>query len=385
MHITVMYAIYYHKIYVNLGSIIMNQEKAALTALHGIRGLGNRSLWKLKALMGDFRSVLYADRKQFMGVNLPDEVVQAILDLPKLDVLEEQLDKITRQGIRIITFDEEDYPYLLRDISNPPYILYARGNINLTGHLCLAIVGSRIATAYGKMAAHKFARELVQNDVVIVSGMARGIDTEAHLGALEGQGPTIAVLGSGLDIIYPPENRRLFQEICANGIVISECPLGMAPEPGNFPSRNRIISGLSRGVIVAEAMEKSGALITADFALEQGRDVFAIPGPINSKTSAGTNNLIKQGAKLITCVEDVLEEYYFHNNEKSKDQQQLRLLLLDKNEEIIVECIESQPVHFDEILAATGLEIGTLSTILLKLEFEGIIKSLPGNSYVKIF
>lgn len=363
-----------------------NYEKAALVAIHSIKGMGNRSLWRIKETFGSFQSILSTDSEQLKAIKLPDEVIKAVADLRESGKLELELEKISKQAVKVMTFEDEDYPQLLRNISNPPYVLYAQGNISLAGDLCLAMVGSRNATPYGKMAARKFSLELVQNNITVVSGMARGIDTEAHLGALEGKGPTIAVLGSGLDVIYPPENQRLFKQICENGLVLSEFPLSTAPEAGNFPARNRIISGLSRGVIVVEAMEKSGALITADFALEQGRDVFAVPGPINSKTSEGTNNLIKQGAKLITSVEDVLEEYFFHNNEKELYSiKQPKLLMLDKNEEIIVECIESQPVHFDDILAVTGLEIGVLSTILLKLEFEGIIKSLPGNSYVKVF
>lgn len=363
-----------------------NYEKAALAALHSIKGLGNRSLWNIKSALGSFQLCLKAESEQLKAINLPPEVIREILNLEqKADPLQ-VLEKIRKRGVELVSFEDESYPHLLRNISNPPYVLYTKGDITLAGNLCLAVVGSRTATTYGKMAARKFGLELVQNNTVIVSGMARGIDTEAQLGALEGNGHTIAVLGSGLDVIYPRENTGMFNQICESGLVLSEYPLGTAPDAGNFPARNRIISGLSRGVIVIEAMEKSGALITADFALEQGRDVFAVPGPINSKTSAGTNNLIKQGAKLVTSVEDVLEEYFFHNNKsETSSLKQQKLLLLDKNEQVIVECIESQPRHFDSILDETGLDIGILSTLLLKLEFEGIIKSLPGNSYVKIF
>ena len=212
--------------------------------------------------------------------------------------------------------------------------------------------------------------------------MARGIDSEAHRGALEA-GKTIAILGSGLNVIYPPENRKLFEEIMASGLVISEFPLYTHPEPLNFPLRNRIISGLGRGVVVVEAKEKSGALITADFALEQGRDVFAVPGPINSKTSAGPNNLIKQGAILVTGIEDILEEYY-DINYTPETLQQNRLLLLDDNEKLILKKLAHESLHFDELIQNCGLEIGTLSTALFKLEIEGIIKSLPGNYYVRI-
>lgn len=362
-----------------------NYEKSALCALHSIKGLGNRSLWHIKSTLGSFELCLRAESDQLKTINLSPEVINEILNIRQKAEQQKQWQIIREKGFDAISFEDESYPRLLRNISNPPYILYAKGDITLADNLCLAVVGSRTATTYGKMAARKFGLELVQNNTVVVSGMARGIDTEAQLGALEGNGHTIAVLGSGLDVIYPRENTKMFNQICETGLVFSEYPLGTAPEPGNFPARNRIISGLSRGVIVIEAMEKSGALITVDFALEQGRDVFAVPGPINSKTSVGTNNLIKQGAKLVTSVEDVLEEYFFNNESEKNNLKQQKLLMLDNNEEMIVECIESQSKHFDCILEETGLDIGMLSTLLLKLEFEGIIKSLPGNSYIKIF
>lgn len=363
-----------------------NHEKRALCALHSVKGIGNRTLWHIKSAFGSFEKCLEADSDQMKAINLSPEVIKEILYLKHNPEQLKEWERIQQKGIQVICFEDSDYPVLLRSISNPPYVLYVIGDISLTENLCVAVVGSRIATAYGKMASRKFGLELVQNNITVVSGMARGIDTEAQLGALEGNGHTIAVLGSGLDVVYPRENIRIFKQICETGLAVSEYPLRTPPDAGNFPARNRIISGLSRGVMVIEAMEKSGALITVDFALEQGRDVFAVPGPINSKNSAGTNNLIKQGAKIITSVEDVLEEYFVYNNESEfKEVKQQKLLLLDKKEEMIVECIESQSKHFDSILEETGLEIGTLSTLLLKLEFEGIIKSLPGNSYVKMF
>ncbi|HHV16319.1 MAG TPA: DNA-protecting protein DprA [Gelria sp.] len=356
-------------------------EKAILCTIHTIPGLGNRTLWKIMDAFGSFQDFFEADSKTLYSSFLKPEIINNLLEKRKGSP-EILMEKYRSEDIKIVTWDESDYPHNLRNISNPPVILYYRGDIEVTGQICLSVVGSRVATVYGRNTARKLARELAESGIVVVSGMARGIDSEAHRGALEA-GKTIAILGSGLNVIYPPENRKLFEEIMASGLVISEFPLYTHPEPLNFPLRNRIISGLGRGVVVVEAKEKSGALITADFALEQGRDVFAVPGPINSKTSAGPNNLIKQGAILVTGIEDILEEYY-DINYTPETLQQNRLLLLDDNEKLILEKLAHESLHFDELIQNCGLEIGTLSTALFKLEIEGIIKSLPGNYYVRI-
>lgn len=356
-------------------------EKAIICNLHSIPGLGSRSLYKIEKSFGSFQAFYQADKSTLYSSFLDAPIIDAILEKRKVSP-QLLMEEYQSHNIGIVCWDEPQYPQSLRNISNPPYLLYYQGDLDITDQPCLAIVGSRVATTYGKTTAQKLAKELAAVGMVIVSGMARGIDSEAHRGALE-YGKTIAVLGSGLDVIYPPENRGLFQDIINSGAAISEFPLHTAPEPHNFPLRNRIISGLSRGILVIEAKEKSGALITADFALEQGRDVFALPGPINSKTSAGPNNLIKQGAKLITGIEDVLEEYYDINHTHGRTEQG-QLPLLDDNEKLVLDLIAHQSLHFDDMLQNTGMDIGTLSTLLFKLEFEGIIKSLPGNYYVRI-
>lgn len=356
-------------------------EKAILCTIHSIPGLGNRSLWKIMDTFGSFQKFFEADSKTLYASFLKPEIIDNLLEKRKGSP-EILMEEYRSQDIEIVTWDESLYPHNLRNISNPPVILYYRGDIEVAGQICLAVVGSRAASVYGRNVARRLAKELAESGIVIVSGMARGIDSEAHRGALE-TGKTIAVMGSALNVIYPPENRKLFQEIVASGVVISEFPLHTHPEPVNFPLRNRIISGLSRGVVVVEGKEKSGALITADFALEQGRDVFAVPGPINSKTSAGPNNLIKQGAILVTGIEDILEEYYDINHTPGTLRQD-RLLLLDDNEKLVLEQLAHESLHFDQLIQTCGLEIGTLSTVLFKLEFEGIIKSLPGNYYVRI-
>ncbi|MGI6413842.1 MAG: DNA-processing protein DprA [Syntrophomonadaceae bacterium] len=357
-------------------------EKGALCVLHSIKGIGNRSLWKIKSTFNLFSACLLADRAKLDNSFLSPEIVDEILvKRNQVDPLN-YLRKLQTRDIRITTVEDEGYPASLLNITDPPFILYSKGTIDVTRQLCIAIVGSRAATVYGKNVARKIARELVGHGIVVVSGMARGIDTEAHLGAIEGQGKTVAVLGSGLDIVYPRENKVLMNSMENNGAVLTEYSLGTPPEAGNFPMRNRIIAGLCRGVVLVEAKIRSGALITVDYALEQGKDVFAVPGPINSRNSEGPHSLIKQGAKLITCSEDIMEEYSLIFEKPS--QEVCNLPVLNDLEALIINCIGYSPCHFDQLLKDTQLDTGVLSTALLQLEFEGIVKSLPGNYYVKV-
>jgi len=281
------------------------------------------------------------------------------------------------------TILDDCYPKTLKYLKNPPFVLYYRGNILCLQHECVSVIGSRNALPYAQKWTTEWVRVLSQQ-YTIVSGLAKGIDGLAHRIACE-SGCTIAVLGSGIDVIYPQENRGLYHEMCEKGLIISEFPLHTSPEPGNFPMRNRTISGLSRGVLVVEAKSRSGALITADFALEQGRDVFAIPGPISSKNSEGTNRLIKQGAILVSHIDDILEEYGMPvAGTNSEMNLQGELFLLDNKEIMVIKCMGYDPLHFDEILTATHSTIGELSASLMKMEAKGIIKGMPGNYYVKL-
>ena len=216
---------------------------------------------------------------------------------------------IKKNNIKVISINDKEYPESLKRIYDPPIVLYANGNLNLLNNKSIAIVGCRLCSVYGKIITKKLAYNLSEKNITIISGMARGIDSYAHIGALEAKGSTIAVLGSGIDVIYPKENERLYYEIIRNnGLILSEYIVGTKPIPINFPRRNRIISALSNGVLVTEAKIRSGSFITVDFALEQGKEIFSVPGNINSANSEGTNSLIKQGAKLVTCVEDILDE-----------------------------------------------------------------------------
>lgn len=355
-------------------------EKTCLIKLYSIHGIGTQALQKLKRKYGSFQNAWQAGPNEWLTI-LPD------LKRPDLEVRPAgQYDfgeQIVQGHFDIITLEDDDYPPLLRVVGQAPYVLFYRGRPQVLQQLCLAIVGSRKASVYGKKVARELARELGAAQVVVVSGLARGIDSEAHQGALDGRGSTVAVLGSGIDVVYPPENRKLYDMIQEQGAIVSEFPPGTHPEASNFPRRNRIISGLCRGVVVVEARQKSGALITADFALEQGRDVFAVPGPVSSENSRGTNNLIKQGANLVSSVEDILEEYML-SLPGSCVQVQPELLMLDIYEEEILKYISYEATHINEIVTVSKINIGLASTLLLKLELYGLIKCLPGNYYVRL-
>jgi len=298
----------------------------------------------------------------------------------KID-LEKEFRKLKENKIKVITIDQKEYPFLLKNIYAPPPLLFYKGNKNISNK-SLAIVGSRKTSAYGRKYAEYFARKLSAKGLNIISGMARGIDTYSHYGALKGGGSTVAVLGSGLEYIYPPENARLYEEIIEKGTVISEFPIGVKPLPENFPRRNRIISGLSLGVIIIEAAEKSGSLITANYALEQGREVFALPGNIDRPGSIGTNKLIKEGAKLISEVSDIFEELDFQlhwqeiNNNINKEP------VLNNNELKIYNIIRDEGViHINKIIKITNIKVSKVNTILLKLEMKDLISREPGKKY----
>jgi len=277
------------------------------------------------------------------------------------------------------------YPENLKTIHYPPPVLYFKGTIKESDKNSISIVGSRKATYYGKMVAEKLSKDLSLAGLTIISGMARGIDTAAHKGVLSVNGRTIAVLGCGIDHIYPPENRRLAQEIEASGAVISEFSLSTLPERQNFPRRNRVISGLSLGTVVVEAAEKSGALITADFALDQGREVFAIPGNINSPLSNGSHNLIKQGAKLVNNYQDILEEIHTVLPKITTVKEiAIKDASLGEKEKKIYRLITKEPIQIDEIIETSKLSAGKVSEILLNLELKDLIKEIEGKRFITL-
>lgn len=297
-----------------------------------------------------------------------------------------EIKKIERYGYRVYCYTNPDYPVLLKKISDPPPVLYASGKFEYGDDVAVAIIGTRNPTPLGAHHARELAFSLSCQGLTIVSGMARGIDSEGHRGALEAGGRTIAVLGSGLDVPYPPENETLLEEIAAHGVVVSEFPLGTEPYARNFPARNRVISGLSLGVIVVEATQDSGSLITAEFSLEQGREVFAVPGNIASESSKGPHKLIKQGAKLIENHLDVLAELaipYLPTPALSAPEEK-GLEGLSEIEKRVIEVMSREPLHIDQILRRTSLTSALVSSALIQLELKGTIKRFPGQIYVKV-
>lgn len=318
--------------------------------------------------------------KNVYGFN--QHLTKKFKQIKKENPAKKEIEKCVKLGIKIITTEDEAYPEKLRNIFDPPLCLYYKGALPVKDEVTIAVVGSRSATAFGKVNAGNISGNLASYGINIVSGMARGIDTHAHLGALKVSGRTTAVLGCGLDIIYPPENKKLMEAICQNGAVISEFPLGTEPNSWNFPMRNRIISGLSSAVIVVEASDKSGSLITANCALEQGRDVFAMPGNTLSAVAKGVNRLIKEGARLVENAEDILAELGIEAKTKNIKKEK-NIANLTKNEKKIYSLLE-ESLNIEEISLQTALPINILTATLTIMESKGIIKKLPGNIYIKL-
>jgi DNA processing protein len=351
--------------------------------LTSISNIGSIRVKRLLERFGSAKGVWNASPEELVNIKgINKELCHNIINSRNPEKIDHYIEKMKKLGIVTVDIGSSYYPPLLREIYNPPYLLYAKGNVSLLTNKCIAIVGSRNSTHYGKKVAFKLAGQLSKRGFTVVSGFARGIDSYAHKGAMAVAGTTIAVLGNGLDVIYPRENYSLMKEIMENGLMVSEYPPGTSPLRGNFPARNRLISGLSVGVVVVEASEHSGALITADFAVEQNREVFAVPGNINSPNSTGTNRLIKEGAKMVNSVEDILEELTGFTEQKAlpSTRQSKNIGISDENG--VLTLIGAQPVHIDDLVEDTGLEIGELNAHLSSLEVEGRIERLPGNYYV---
>jgi len=353
------------------------KEKHYRAWLKSIPGIGNRTAAALIQYFGSAQAVFHADEKAlYEGPRINEKIVHNIIQNRRIDMIQKQIEQMERYRIEILDIEEESYPLNLKHIYDPPYILYKKGQILETDKNAVAIVGTRKASPYGKWAAYRLAGELAKRGVTVVSGLAYGIDTEAHQGALDHGGRTIAVLGCGLDQCYPKSNVRLMQQIEKQGAVLSEYPVGMGPMAGNFPARNRIISGLAKGVVVVEAAARSGALITAEFALEQGREVFAVPGNINSELSEGTNRLIQEGAKLVSCVEDILEELDMDTGSFQKPPE---IELSEQESKIYQIIIQNQPIHIESLLKKSEMRIDQVHGIITVLQLKGLIRQLPGN------
>ena len=361
-------------------------DKLYWLALNMIPGVGPRTYRNLVTRFRDPERVFAASPKELALVEgVGEKMIQAIKTFPAAQMAAEELKKTVDLGASIVTLHDPEYPKNLLQIYDPPPLLYVRGKLDAGNPLTVAMVGSRKGSSYGRAVTRRISKELASEGATVVSGMARGIDTYAHLGALEAGGRTIAVFGCGLDIIYPPENKRLFFDIIDHGAVISEFPLSTPPEGKNFPRRNRIISGVSWGIVIVEATTDSGSLITASHALEQGREVFAVPGNIGMATSQGTNRLIKQGAKLVEEAHDILTEIlpqyggpHYRGMVTMDD-----LSTLSDEEDGIFQLLSHTPLHIDEISRLSQMEIRRVSTILLDLELKGIISQLGGKMFVR--
>jgi DNA processing protein len=356
-------------------------------ALNRISGLGKVGYVRLLERFGTAEQVFRAGLQDLQTVEgIRENAARAITKFKRAEKIERELDELEKADIGVLTYNDPQYPLLLSKIHDPPPLLYYKGNPSERDGQCLALVGSRLGTPYGINTTERLAWGVSQHGLTVVSGMARGIDTAAHQGALMAQGRTVAVLGSGLDIIYPPENEKLFQRIVEQGMVCSEFPLGTLPERQNFPIRNRIISGMSLGVVIVEATQHSGSLITARLALDQGREVFAVPGSVDSFKSSGTNSLIKQGAKLVEHVQDILSEIHWEEPENKKNQttgskEKVLDPLLSAEEKLIWDLLRDGPRQVDELVRLRGSGMAALLVLLLQMELKGLIKQLPGKFF----
>lgn len=345
-----------------------------------IPGIGPVRIQRLLDYFGDLDLAWLADSRELARAGLEAKTVEVVVARRREIDLDAAMAKIERLGLQVLTLADPGYPEPLRHVYGPPPLLYVRGALAEADQWAVAVVGTRRATAYGREVAERLAGELARAGVTIVSGLAKGIDSHAHRAALAAGGRTIAVLGSGPDVIYPAENAGLARQIVEQGALVTEYPPGAPPDAANFPVRNRIISGLSRGVLIVEAGESSGALITADFALDQGRDIFAVPGNIFWPTSVGTHKLIQQGAKLVRAVEDILQEL---NLTQVHQQLEMRHLLPENETEAqLLQLLSAEPQHIDELVRQSDLSAHLVSATLTMMELKGMVRQVGAMTYV---
>lgn len=306
-----------------------------------------------------------------------------LLDSARSWKLDEEFHKMKQKQAQFVTILDEEYPKRLRNIPSPPYALFFKGMLPREDRSSVAIVGARECTPYGEVMAKEFAKALAKKGVQIISGMARGVDSAGQSGALEVGGESFGVLGCGVDICYPREKIGLYMDLQGSGGVISEFPLGTNPLPQYFPARNRIISGLADTILVMEAKEQSGSLITADMALEQGKDVYALPGPINSRLSMGCNRLIRQGAGILLSPDELLQELGICQDNEKENNEQIKILL-ETTENIVYSCLDLQPQNLEYLFNVTKIPISELLDVLMRLQLKGVVKEISKNYYVRM-
>jgi DNA processing protein len=356
--------------------------KAYWVGFNQVKGIGAVRLGTLLDHFGDLERAWHAPADALLASGINARLVEKIIQVRHTVNIEQIWEKIQRQGITVITWIDANYPARLKEIDQSPPVLYLRGSLDEADNWAVAIVGTRRVTPYGRQVTEELAAFLGRNGVTVVSGLARGVDAIAHQAALKAGGRTIAVLGCGVDRIYPPEHRQLAEQMMIRGGLLSDYPIGTPPEGINFPPRNRIISGLSLAVVVIEASEQSGALITATFAAEQGREVFAVPGNIYAPQSKGTNRLVSQGARPLLNAQDVLEA--LNLTMVNQHQTARKVLPVDALEARILQVISYDPIHVDDICSQLNLPIEKLSATLAMMELKGMVRQVGGMNYVAI-
>ena len=347
-----------------------------------VKGIGSVRLRALLDYFGDAKSAWSATPFDLVAAGLSPKLAERVIQIRKSVNLENYMNQVEKNNIKILTWNDDDYPVHLKEIDQPPPVLYLHGEVTADDAWAVGIVGTRAVTSYGRQVTEELATVLAQNGVTVVSGLARGVDAVAHNAALKAGGRTLAVLGSGVDKIYPPEHRQLAEKIAQHGAVISDYAPGTAPESANFPPRNRIISGLSLAVVVVEAGDISGALITADFAVNQGRDVFAVPGLVYAPQSKGTNRLIANGARILLQPMDVLEALDLTRNVERREVR--RAVPSDATEAAVLNLLSAQPAHVDDIRARLSLPVEKISAALTMMELKGMVRQVGGMNYVAV-
>jgi len=361
----------------------VDETKRPWIGFNLVKGIGAARLRALLDHFGAVERAWNASAPELETAGLNSRLVESILQTRSSDLFERTWRQIQEQGISVLTWDDPEYPRRLKETNQPPPVLYLRGSLLQEDQWTVALVGTRRVSNYGRQVTQELAGALARNGITVVSGLARGVDGLAHQACLDNGGRTLAVLGCGVDRIYPPEHRRLAERILANGALISDYPPGTPPEAANFPPRNRIISGLSQAVVVVEAGKKSGALITAAFAAEQGREVFAVPGNIYAPQSKGANLLIQEGAQVLLNVDNVIESINLDHIDQHRAARSV--LPADAVEARLYELLSREPLHVDEIRTLTDLPIEKVSAALTIMELKGLVRQVGSMHYVAIY
>lgn len=348
-----------------------------------IEGIGSQKKRKIREKLTSAQELYYIEETGFKTLGLEEKEITCVQKSIEKWELEKEYERMRQKGIQCYPFFHSDYPMKLKHISSPPYALYVKGKLPEKNRLSIAIVGARECSPYGREMAKEFAGKLADAGAQIISGMAKGIDGAGQIGALQEGGGSYAVLGCGVDICYPREHIELYTALEQHGGILSEQPIGRKPLPQFFPARNRIISGLSDVVLVMEAKERSGSLITADMALEQGKDIYALPGPVSSELSCGCNRLIKQGAGILLSPEDLLEELSFVCEEKVKNLTENKIAL-ESTENLVYSCLDLYPKNLNELAHITGMKIPALINVLVSLELQGYVCEFSKNHYIRL-